>query len=180
MPADYANLPFIVSQSPYIELMRPIDPLQGEAVSGRDVEFAVYGWSRRPAYASGVTAWPLDDSVFSRIEESRTPIWAQLRQGDAAYTVYILNDRGGIYALGFPDASALDHLVNLAEIAVLTFATYLLLLAASALFAMLNRRGTTARALLREIRASFYRKLLLAFIAATVVPVAALAVATRT
>ena len=44
---------------------------------------------------------------------------------------------------------------------------------------MFGRRGTTARALLREIRASFYRKLLLAFIAATVVPVAALALATR-
>ena len=62
MPADYANLPFIVSQSPYVELMRPVDPSQGEAVSGRDVEFAVYGWSRTPLYASDVTAWPLDDT----------------------------------------------------------------------------------------------------------------------
>ncbi|MGH9254723.1 MAG: ATP-binding protein [Vicinamibacterales bacterium] len=180
MPADYANLPFIVSQNPYVELMRPTDPFQGEAVSGRDVEFAVYGWSRTPLYASGVTAWPLDDGVFSRIEQSRLPIWAELQRGDVAYTVYVLNDRGGIYALGFPDASLLDHLVNLAEIAVLAFGTYLLLLAATALFGVFNRRGTTARALLREIRASFYRKLLLAFIAATVVPVAALAVATRT
>ena len=32
--------------------MRPIDPSQGEAVSGGDVEFAVYGWSRTPLYAS--------------------------------------------------------------------------------------------------------------------------------
>jgi two-component system nitrogen regulation sensor histidine kinase NtrY len=45
---------------------------------------------------------------------------------------------------------------------------------------MVNRRGTTARALLREVRASFYRKLLLAFILAVVVPVTALALATRT
>jgi len=179
MPADYANLPFIVSQSPYVELMRPVDPSQDEAVSGRDVEFAVYGWSRRPLYASGVTAWPLDDGVFSRIEQSRMPMWAELRRGDVDFTVYILNDRGGIYALGFPDASPLDHLVNLAEITVLAFGTYLLLLGATALFGMFSRRGTTARALLREIRASFYRKLLLAFIAATVVPVAALAIATR-
>ena len=179
MPADYANLPFIVSQSPYVELMRPIDPSQDEAVSGRDVEFAVYGWSRTPLYASGVTAWPLDDVVFSRIEQSRAPIWAALQQGGTDYSVYILNDRGGIYALGFPDASLLDHLVNLAEIAVLAFLTYLFLLAATAIFGMFGRRGTTARALLREIRASFYRKLLLAFIAATVVPVAALALATR-
>ncbi|MBI2188317.1 MAG: HAMP domain-containing histidine kinase [Acidobacteria bacterium] len=180
MPADYANLPFIVSQSPYVELMRPVDPAQGEGVSGRDVEFAVYGWSRTPLYASGVTAWPLEDAVFGRIEESRRPLWAELRRGDIEYAVYLLNDRGGIYALGFPVPSPLDHLVNLAEITVLAFGTYLLLLVATAIYGVVNRRGTTARALLREVRASFYRKLLLAFIAAIVVPVAALAIATRT
>jgi signal transduction histidine kinase len=180
MPADYANLPFIVSQSPYLELMRPVAPVPGEGVSGRDIEFAVYGWSRTPLYTSGVTAWPLDDGVFSRIESSRAPLWAELSRGDALYAVYVLNDRGGIYALGFPVVSALDHLVNLAEIIVLAFGTYLLLLLATAVHGAVHRRGTTARALLREVRASFYRKLLLAFIAAIVVPVAALAVATRT
>jgi signal transduction histidine kinase len=179
MPADYANLPFIVSQNPYVELMRPVDPRQDEGIFGRDVEFAVYGWSRTPLYASGVTAWPLDDPVFARVEQSRMPLWAELQRADVAYAVYLLNDRGGIYALGFPVASPLDHLVNLAEITVLAFGTYVLLLAATALFGMFSRRGTTARALLREVRASFYRKLLLAFIAATVVPVAALAIATR-
>ncbi|MBF8300187.1 MAG: kinE 2, partial [Acidobacteria bacterium] len=177
---DYANLPFILSQSPYVELMRPADPLRGEGISGRDVEFAFYGWSRTPIYASGVTAWPLEDAVFARIEQSRAPVWATLRRGDTDYDVYVLNDRGGIYALGFPIASPLDHLVNLAEVTVIAWGTYLLLLVASAIFGAFNRRRTTARALLREIRASFYRKLFLAFIAATVVPVAALAVATRT
>ncbi len=177
---DYANLPFILSQNPYVELMRPVDPLRGEGIAGRDVEFAFYGWSRTPLYASSVTAWPLEDAAFARIEQSREPIWARLQRGDTDYDVYILNDRGGIYALGFPIASPLDHLVNLAEITILAWGTYLLLLAATALFGILNRRGTTVRALLREIRSSFYRKLLLAFIAATVVPVAALAVATRT
>lgn len=177
---DYANLPFIQSQSPYVELMRPADVLRGEGISGGDVEFAFYGWSRTPLYASGVTAWPLDDAVFARIEDSRMPLWTELSRGDTRYAVYMLNDRGGIYALGFPIPSALDHLVNLAEITVLAGATYLLLLAATALFGTFSRRGTTARALLREVRASFYRKLLLAFIAATVVPVAALALATRT
>ena len=177
---DYANLPFILSQNPYVELMRPVDPLRGEGIAGRDVEFAFYGWSRTPLYASSVTAWPLEDATFARIEQSRAPVWARLQRGDTDYDVYILNDRGGIYALGFPLASPLDHLVNLAEITVLAWGTYLLLLVATALFGLLNRRGTTARALLQEIRASFYRKLLLAFIAATVVPVAALAVATRT
>ncbi len=175
---DYANLPFISSQSPYVELMRPADPIRGEGVSGRDIEFAFYGWSRRPLYASGVTAWPLEDDAFARIVETRSALWETLRRGDADYRVYVLNDRGGIYALGFPLVSPLDHLVNLAELTVLAWGTYLLVLLATAIFGAFSRRGTTARALLREIRASFYRKLLLAFIAATVVPVAALAIAT--
>jgi signal transduction histidine kinase len=177
---DYANLPFILSQNPYVELMRPVDPLRDEGLSGRDVEFAVYGWSRTPVYASGVTAWPIDDVVFASIEESRMPRWGNLERAGTRYSVYLLNDRGGIYALGFPVASPLDHFVNLAEITVLAFGTYLLILVGTALFGAFSRRGTTARALLREVRASFYRKLLLAFMLATIVPVGALAVATRT
>jgi signal transduction histidine kinase len=176
---DYANLPFILSRSPYVELMRPSGALRDEGMSGRDVEFAVYGWSRTPQYASGVRAWPLDDGVFARIEQGREPLWADLRRGEEQFDVYILNDRGGIYALGFPVLSALEHVVNLAEVTVLAWVTCAGLLGVTALFGAFSRRGTTARALMREIRASFYRKLLLAFIAATVVPVVALAIATR-
>ncbi|MSO30455.1 MAG: HAMP domain-containing histidine kinase [Acidobacteria bacterium] len=175
---DYANLPFISSQSPYVELMRQGEQPRGEGVSGRDTEFVFYGWSRRPLYTSGVTAWPLEDDVFQRIEQTRVPLWVELQRGNVRYEVYVLNDRGGIYALGFPIVSPLEHLVNLAEVTVLAWATYLLLLTGTALFGAFSRRGTSARALLREVRASFYRKLLLAFIAATVVPVAALAFAT--
>ena len=161
-----------------------------DATPGRDARrgdrpdamwsFAFYGWSRTPLYASGPTAWPLDDAVFAQVEQTRAPVWDRLQRGTTNYDVYLLNDRGGIYALGFPVASPLAHFVNLAEITMLAWGTYLLLLVTSAGFGWFSRRGTTARALLREIRASFYRKLLLAFIAATVVPVAALAVATRT
>jgi signal transduction histidine kinase len=63
---------------------------------------------------------------------------------------------------------------------VLAWGAQLLLLTATALLSAFSLRGTTARALLREIRASFYRKLLLAFMLATVIPVVALALATRT
>ena len=177
---DYANLPFISSQNPYVELLRPADPLRGEGISGRDVEFAFYGWSRRPLYASSGRAWPLDDPVFARIEASRDPVWAELERAGGRFDTYLLNDRGGIYALGFPMVDVLGHLVNLAELTVLAWLTYGLLLAVSAVFGAFNRRRTTAPALLREVRASFYRKLFLAFIAATVVPVVALAVATGT
>ena len=175
---DYANLPFIASKSPYVELLRPVEPQREEGVTGGDIEFAVYGWSRTPLYSSADTAWEMDDQVFARLVETRSPMWARLVRGDQPYDVYLLNDRGGVYALGFPQVTLLGHLMNLAELTVLAAASYILLLALTALFNAVSRRVTSARALLREVRASFYRKLFLAFAAATFFPVVALAIVT--
>ena len=99
---DFENLPFISSRSPYMELLRPQDPSRGENLSDRDVEFAAYGWSQTQFYPIAGRAWSLSDDVFARAEESRTPFWATLPRGQDLYDVYLLNDRGGIYALGFP------------------------------------------------------------------------------
>jgi signal transduction histidine kinase len=175
---DYENLPFIQSKTPYIQLLRP-QGNRAEGSSGRDIEFAVYGWSRTPIYSSNEAAWPLTDEAFARAELSRDAFWTRLRRDGAAFDAYLLNDQSGIYALGFPVVSPLDHLVNLAELIVLASFTYLLLLAGSALFGWLGGRATTAPKLLREVRASFYRKLFLAFVAAAIFPVALLAVVTR-
>jgi signal transduction histidine kinase len=175
---DYGNLPFIQSQTPYVQLMRP----QGgsaEGLSGRDIEFAVYGWSRTPLYSSNEAAWPLTDEAFARAKPSRDPFWTRLRRDGANFDVYVVNDRYGIYAVGYPVVPPLGHLVNLAELTVLAAFAYLLLLAGSALFGWLGGRVTTAPKLLREVRASFYRKLFLAFVAAVILPVASLALVTR-
>jgi signal transduction histidine kinase len=179
MMADYENLPFIPSQSPYVDLARPDNPLRGEGVAGRDVEYAVYGWSRTPVYSSSGTAWPLPLDVFNRVAQTRRFIWAELRRGSDRFDVYLMNDRGGIYALGFPVVAALDHLVHLAELTVLAALTCLLLRGANSLLVRASGRRTRAPALLREIRASFYRKLFIAFIAAVFVPVVALSIVTR-
>ncbi|MEQ1760538.1 MAG: HAMP domain-containing sensor histidine kinase, partial [Vicinamibacterales bacterium] len=177
---DYANLPFIASQSPYVELLRPGDQLAGESLSGRDLEYAVYGWSGRPLYSSPGTAWPLGQENLTQISNSRVPVWTTLSRGDARFSVYLQNDRGGIYALGFPVLSALGHLVNLAEVTVLACVAWLLLVVVGLALDVARGRATTGRALLREVRTSFYRKLFLAFVAASVVPVVTLAVLTRT
>jgi signal transduction histidine kinase len=179
LPDDYGNLPFISSRNPYVELLLPPDRSQREGLTGRDVEFAVYGWSRSPLYSDGATAWPLPDEVFASVEDSREEIWAQLARGQQSYDVYLLNDRGGIYALGFPVIAPLDHLVNLAEVTVLAVLVFVLLLATNAVFKVLSRRELGGSALLRELRASFYRKLFLAFVAAVFVPVVALVLVTR-
>jgi hypothetical protein len=70
---DYANLPFIASKSPYVELLRPAEPQREEGISGGDIEFAVYGWSRTPLYSSSDTAWEMDEGVFAALVETRRP-----------------------------------------------------------------------------------------------------------
>ena len=92
-----------------------------------------------------------------------------------------MSDRGGIYALGYPVITPFGHLVNVAELIFLAGVLYVgLLVGATLVNAITSRTPASGRALLREIRASFYRKLFLAFVAAAVVPVVILAIATRT
>src|SRR6185436_9297896 len=65
------------------------------------------------------------------------------------------------------------------ELTVIAVLTYVLLLAGRSLFLAAAHRRGSGRSLLREIRASFYRKLFLAFVAAVFVPVVLLAIVTR-
>jgi signal transduction histidine kinase len=120
----------------------------------------------------------MDERAFAQLVASRAPLWATLSRNEDEYDVYLLSDRGGIYALGFPVVSVLGHMMNLAELTVVAAVTFIAIVLLAATFSGLVRRATTARALLREIRASFYRKLFLAFVAAAVVPVVALALVT--
>jgi signal transduction histidine kinase len=177
---DYTALPFISSQSPYLESLRPARLATAEGASGRDVEFVVYGWSRAPIYASGTSIWPLPDDVFDRMVRSRDRFWATIERDNQKFRVYFLNDRGGIYALGYPVITWFGHLINLAELITLTFALFVLMILGATLFNTLTSQPpASGRALLREIRRSFYSKLFLAFLAGSVVPVVTLAIATR-
>jgi signal transduction histidine kinase len=178
---DYETLPFITARSPYNELIRPADTLPPEGSVGRAVQFVVYGWGRGSLYSSSPRAWPLDDTLLNVIAQSRRPFWTTMNDGERTYSTYIQNDRAAIYVIGFPVITRLDHLINLAELSTLVGLTYVALLTLAWSVSALG--GTTAssgRALLREVRASFYRKLFLAFLAAAVLPVMVLALATRT
>lgn len=176
---DYSNLSFISARSPYTALLRGQDDDQREVGPRERVEFNVYGWSRSPLYVSGRTAWPID-SVFDRIFAARDPFWARVVSGGTEYEVYFLNDRFGIYALGYPLTGTFGHLISIAELVVLGAATFLLLTLGGFAYGLLAARTpASGRALLREVRASFYRKLFLAFVAVAVGPVLALALLTR-
>ena len=179
---DYRTLPFITSQSAYFDVFSPAGT--GTALEGPpagDVDFTVYGWGLTTIYSSGPDAWPLYDETFKRVYASRQPFWTVLRKRNAAYNVYFANDRQFIYSLGYAVAGVFDHLVRLAELTTLAAAVYAVILVANVGFTRIGR-GTpqTGRALLREIRASFYRKLFLAFVLASIVPVLTLALVIRT
>ena len=146
-----------------------------------EVEFTAYGWGLTAIYTSAPDTWPLDDATFARVYRSREPFWTVLRKGNTTYNVYFANDRQFIYALGYTVPGVFDHLVRLAELTTLAAAGYVLVLIGNGLFTALSRaRPRTGRSLLREIRASFYRKLFLAFVLASIFPVLILAVVIRT
>lgn len=178
---DYQALPFISPRNPYAELLRGrASPLADRQV-GRDVELVIYGWGLQPIFTSGSSAWLLNEDLFARVYASREPFWTARAKSGRDYEVYVTNNRAGIYALGYPAFGLFDHLVRLVEIAafvgVVCLALFLIAVGAAPWGAARQRFG---RALLREIRTSFYRRLLLAFVAATVIPVLALAVVIRT
>ncbi|HEY2908204.1 MAG TPA: HAMP domain-containing sensor histidine kinase [Vicinamibacterales bacterium] len=177
---DYQTLPFISSPNPYPESLRSDREESVEGASARDVEFVVYGWSGAPLSASGTSVWALPGEVFKRLTASRDPFWTTIPREDQLYRVYFISDRVGIYALGYPVISWFGHLINLAELVTLAGTLYVLLLGGATLFnALTSRTPASGRALLREIRSSFYQKLFLAYVAGAIVPVVILAVATQ-
>jgi signal transduction histidine kinase len=177
---DYRTLPFIASRSPYLESLRPDRQVPAKGVSGRDVEFVFYGWSRVPLFASGTSVWAIPDAVFERMVDSRTSFWTGIERGGGRFRVHFMNDRGGIYALGYPVITAFGHLINLAELVFLALVVCVMLIAGATFFnTFVSQTPASGRTLFREIRSSFYRKLRLAFVAGSVIPVIILALATR-
>ena len=177
---DYSTLPFVAATDPSALLVRA-GTTGGRLTHGRDIQFAVYGWGRTPVYPTAGTAWPISTELLRRIYRAgRTPFWETLSRGGREFRVLLSNDRAGIYALGYELPRPIDHAVALAEIGTLAGLAFAgLLVLTGALGRLAGRTPATGRALLREIRGSFYRKLFLLFVAASVLPVLALAFVTR-
>ena len=177
---EFETLPLITSQNPYFEVFRAADASRGEAMAASHVGVAIYGWGLQPLYTSGRSAWPITEDLFRRLYASREPFWAEADGGGTRHRVYFSNDRERIFAIGYPVLSLFDHFVHLAELTTFGGACFVAVLLGTALFTRLARqRPRVGRALLREIRASFYRKLFLAFVLAAIIPVLTLAFVMR-
>ena len=176
---DYANLSFISAQNPYVTLMQS-GQARPDPRPRVDVEFYVYGWSRRILYSSVPDAPPLGEATFRQAFASRAPFWTTITLRGESLDAYVLSDRGAIYVLASARQNAFGHLVTEAELAALTFVVFVIAVLGGMLFNVLvGRAPASGRALLAEVRASFYRKLFLAFVAAAIVPVLALALVAR-
>ena len=177
---DYQALPFISPRNPYVELLRETPGARGEQPLGPDVDLVIYGWGLQPLFTSGPAPWFIDDALFERIYASREPFWTTRATGGQRYNLHVVNNRAGIYALGYPAFGMFDHLVRLVEITALAgLGCLALLLIGLSLTPWTMGWRRFGRGLLRDIRTSFYRRLLLAFVAATVIPVLALALVIR-
>lgn len=174
---DYRTLPFVTSANPYYDALGTGErQVAGSRVS--ELQVVVYGWSLQPVFVSGRTIWPLDQELADRVYHSRQPFWADRPFEGRTYHIYMLNDRGGIYALGYPASTPLQHATRLAESAALLLLLFIVYLAATVI--RLPIRGRPAAPLGRlfaEIRASFYRKLFLFFVLAAIAPVVLFAIA---
>jgi signal transduction histidine kinase len=173
---DYRSLPFLSSANPYAELLgAPGARAQESRLMG--LQLVVYGWAFHPSFASGQAAWPIDVDTAHRLEASRATFWETLPTGDQmapgpTYRVYFSNDRGGIYAIGYPTPTPFQHLTRLASAATLTGGIFLLFVLASTVRAPFARRhAAPLTAVFDEIRTSFHRKLFLFFVFAAVGPV---------
>src|SRR5688572_23573826 len=171
---DYRALPFISAINPYDDLLRLAGRPQQAAP--QSIQTVVYGWGRVPLFTSGQTAWPLDPPLLSRIESSRQPFWTIRSNESGTFRVFFANDRAGIYAFGYPTAGLFEHLSRLAESAAVGALIFVVFLTVATLVGPLVRRPLSPlRALVSEIRTSFYRKLFLFFVFTAVVPVVVLA-----
>lgn len=174
---DYSNLSFISAQNPYVALMRSS---QNREPPRAEVEFYVYGWSRRVLYASVDDAPPLTEDAFRRAYASRTPFWTTVTRGSHSLNAFVLSDRGAIYLLASERQNGFGHLVAEAELLALAFVVFAAAVLGNMLFNLVvGRAPASGRALFAEVRASFYRKLFLAFVAAAIIPVLALALVSR-
>ena len=171
---DYRALPYLSARNPYDDLLRDAASRSGAGPPG--IQAVVYGWSRLPLFVAGASAWPIEADVMARLEQSREPFWITRQTDGGTARVYFLNDRAGIYALGYPVPSVFDHLARLSETTALAAVFFVLLLGATTIAApLVHHAQTPIRALVQEVRTSFYRKLFLFFVFTAIVPVLVLA-----
>ena len=167
-PSDYQALPFLAAANPYADVF---DADARARARPPRLHLVVYGWSLRPLFLSGRVAWSLDGDDATRLYREGRSFWTRLNADDRAFNVYLMQNRAGIYALGYPATTAFAHASRLAEIVAITAVLFVVVQVGALLVApVVRRQSAPLRVLLHEVRTSFYRKLFLFFVLVAVGP----------
>ena len=110
------------------------------------------GAARRPTYPAPASGRCPTTRLRARSHRVN-PFWTTLVRDDERFRVYLMNDRGGIYALGYPSITWFGHLSASRSSSCSPERSTSLLLIGAALFAFiaLDHHRPSGRALLREV-----------------------------
>ena len=174
---DYRTLHFVASANPYYDALGQTDSPRATSRIP-ELQVVVYGWSLQPLFVSGRVMWLIDTPLFDALYRSRDPFWTDRTIDGRRYHVHFRSDRGGIYAVGYPHATPMQHATRMAESGALLALLFFIYLAATVVTGPVAWRGQPPlERVFAEIRASFTRKLFLFFVVAAVLPVILFAIA---
>ena len=175
---DFQSLPFVPSANPYYDVVAESQPRARTGSRLYDLQVVVYGWSLQSVFTHGRGPLPISREIDERLYRSRDPFWTEVDSDGRTYRVHFSNNRAGVYALGFPAPTLLQHVMRLAEVTAVLSVVFVLLLIGAAIYTpFARRRDAPLKLLFDEIRMSFYRKLFLFFVLAAIVPVLLFALA---
>ena len=164
---------------PYFEVFRPVEgAAPREGTTGSEVDVAIYGWSLGAIYIAACGLADRRRAVRPHLRSGpRGPSGPRCRTNDGRYHVYFSNDRVVHLRdrVSRADAVRSSRPSRGADDALGAPSTSLVLIGTAMFTRVARARPRLGRALLREIRASFYRKLFLAFVLASIIPVLILA-----
>lgn len=170
-PTDYEALPFISPPNLYADVLG-VNGRETSEPAPPNLQLAVYGWSLQPIFTSSQPAWSIDADTFTRLYKEGRPFWTTLEAERRRFHVHLIQNRAGIYALGYPAMTLFEHSARVAEIVAVAGVLFVLWQMATALAAPFTRQiGTPLPTLFHEVRTSFYRKLFLYFVLVAVGPV---------
>ena len=179
---DYGNLSFISAQNPYVALLRSSQSRPRAAAARRRRVRRLRLEPARALQLGRGRAAAARRGVPPRLRDRATPFWATMTRGSNSLDAFVLNDRGAIYVLDDRSGRTASAIWS-PKPSCWRSPSLVFVVARARRHAVQPagrpRAGLGPRAASREVRASFYRKLFLAFVAAAVVPVLALALVSR-
>ena len=178
VPEGYDNIPFVFSPNPYTLLFRAHSAgVTRAALHGAPAHFSVYDTESHQSRFSTdpLTPPPLPSSLAARLAQGEGPLWRTVRHGRQRLQLLYAQVGNDIYAVGYQREGA----VRLAAGWLQSTIQNLLFAAALALALVFTAAPAALRRAVRDWRLpgtgrTFYRRLLITLLLASLIPLIAL------